>query len=66
MDLKQDICSSWIENMEADEFASLQEDICYDRCCGLGADEVPDSPEALLQEPTIAKRGVYVTCLSCG
>ena len=60
MHLKREVCESIVGSMTIDEFQRLCEDIAWDR--GVAADDdssVPSSPEALLSEPTIAKRGVF-------
>ena len=61
MNLKREICESLIDSMSGDEFQRLCEDIAWDRGVDFGDETLPHSPEELLSEPTIAKRGIFVT-----
>ena len=60
MMVKQEICADWVENMSSSEWESLREAIAFDRNVGLDSDEIPSCPRDLLQEPTIASRGIFV------
>ena len=59
MHLKREVCEHLIQTMTMDEFQRLCEDIAWDR--GLDPDDelLPQSPDDLLAEPTIAKRGIF-------
>ena len=66
MEVKRELGEAWIQRMDSNEFEQLREQLAFDRCCDIDDDEVPTEPEQLLAEPTIAARGIFVTCLSNG
>lgn len=62
MNLKRETCESLVQSMTVDEFNSLCEDIAWDRSVDVTDEScVPATPEDLLSEPTIVKRGIFVT-----
>lgn len=50
------------ENMTGADFARLQEDIAFDRCCQVSSDKVPQTIDCLKDSAPITKRGVYAAC----
>ena len=59
LQVKGEVCEAWVRGMSSEQFEALREEIAHDRSCDVDNDLVPDTKEALLNEPTIAARGIF-------
>ena len=58
--MKKEICEHYIHGLSSEDWEELREQIAADRCCDISSDRVPQEKEDLLQEATIASRGIFV------
>ena len=59
MNIKREVCESLIESLTLEEFQKLIEDMAWDRGVAPDHEDLPNTPDELLSEPTIAKRGIF-------